>query len=189
MKNFPAGIFKKSNVHHFILIWNYVMLMVCNNNMSTSNNNFSFFPEDFLKHLFKGLKSSLGSLLQSVWHIWVCFKYMITFWFSPWGIIPVGIFPHRIYPRRDFSPSAGYSSWEEFIQWKEIFSAFIHISIVYGMYTTQLLHVVVKQLGKLYFRFTWHKPKDRFSHNAAHIPEFNSKAAPVRATFFVPSLY
>ena len=34
------------------------------------------------------------------------------------------------------------------------FSAFIHIYIVYGMYPAQLLHVVVKQAGKLYFRFT-----------------------------------
>ena len=61
-------------------------------------------------------------------------------------------------PRRDFSPwgffSAQYSSLEDFIQWQSIFSAFIHIYIVYGMDPAQLLHVVVKQAGKLYFRFT-----------------------------------
>ena len=31
------------------------------------------------------------------------------------------------------------------------FSAFIHIYIVYGMDSAQLLHVVVKQACKLYF--------------------------------------
>ena len=87
--------------------------------MSTSNNNFSFFPAgifprrdfwrknprgDFLKHLFKGLKSSLGSLLQLVWHIWVYFKYKLTFWFSPWGKIPAGIFPHRNFSPQGFFP-------------------------------------------------------------------------------------
>ena len=39
----------------------------------------------------------------------------------------------------------------------------------------QLLHVVVKQAGKLYFRFTWSQPKDSFSHYAAHIPVFTVK--------------
>ena len=142
--------------------------------MSTSNNNFSFFPAgifsrrdfwrknprgDFLKHLFKGLKSSLGSLLQSVWHIWVCFNYIITFWFSPWGKIPAGKFLRWDISPQGFFPmgisSAGYSSWEDLIQWQSIFSAFFHIYIVYGMDQAQLLHVVVKQAGKLYFRFTW----------------------------------
>ena len=35
------------------------------------------------------------------------------------------------------------------------FSAFNHIYIVYGMDQAQLLHAVVKQACKLYFRFTW----------------------------------
>ena len=34
-------------------------------------------------------------------------------------------------------------------------SALVHIYIVYGMDPAQLLHVVVKQAGKLYFRFAW----------------------------------
>ena len=75
--------------------------------------------------------------------------------------INIFIFPMGkagIFPRRDFSPwgffSAQYSSLEDFIQWQSIFSAFIHIYIVYGMDPAQLLHVVVKQAGKLYFRFT-----------------------------------
>ena len=64
-------------------------------------------------------------------------------------------------PRGDISPqeffpmgiffSAQYSSLEDLIQWQSIFSAFIHIYIVYGMDSAQLLHVVVKQAGKLYF--------------------------------------
>ena len=37
----------------------------------------------------------------------------------------------------------------------KVFSAFIHIYIVFGMDSAQLLHVVVKQAGNLYFRFTW----------------------------------
>ena len=138
--------------------------------MSTSNNNFSFFPAgifprrdfwrknprgDFLKHLFKGLKSSLGSLLQLVRHIWVYFKFKLTFWFSHGEKSPRGYFPAGIFTRGDFSPwgffSAQYSSLEDLIQWQSIFSAFIHIYIVYGMDPTQLLHVVVKQAGKLYF--------------------------------------
>ena len=52
-------------------------------------------------------------------------------------ISPRGYFPAGIFPRRDFSPwgfvSAQYSSLEDFIQWQSIFSAFIHIYIVYGM--------------------------------------------------------
>ena len=46
--------------------------------------------------------------------------------------------------------SAQYSSLEDLIQWQSIFSAFILIYIVYGMDPAQLLHVVVKQAGKLY---------------------------------------
>ena len=61
---------------------------------------------------------------------------------SPQGFFPMGIF------------SAQYSSLEDFIQWQSIFSAFIHIYIVYGMDPAQMLHVVMKQAGKLYFRFT-----------------------------------
>ena len=66
---------------------------------------------------------------------------------SPRGYFPAGIFPWGFF-------SAQYSSLEDFIQWQSIFSAFIHIYIVYGMDPAQLLHVVVKQAGKLYFRFT-----------------------------------
>ena len=95
--------------------------------MSTSNNNFSFFPagifsrrdfwrenprRDFLKHLFQGLKSSLGSLLPSVWHIWVCFKYILTFWYSPWGKIPAGIFPRRNFSPQGFFPMGIFSAWQ-----------------------------------------------------------------------------
>ena len=40
---------------------------------------------------------------------------------------------------------------------------------------TQLLHVVVKQAGKLYFRFTWSQTQNSFSHYAAHIPVFTVK--------------
>ena len=79
--------------------------------------------------------------------------------------INILIFPMGKNPRRDISPqeffpmgiffSAQYSSLEDFNQWKSIFSAFIHIYIVYGMDSAQLLHVVVKKAGKLYFRFTW----------------------------------
>ena len=64
---------------------------------------------------------------------------------SPQEFFPAGIFPHG-----DFF-SAQFSSLEDLIQWQSIFSAFIHIYIVYGMDPAQLLHVVVKQAGKLYF--------------------------------------
>ena len=41
-----------------------------------------------------------------------------------------------------------YLSCEEFIPWQSIFSAFIHIYIIYSMDPAQLLHVVVKQASK-----------------------------------------
>ena len=47
--------------------------------------------------------------------------------------------------------------------------AFIHIYIVYGMDPVQLLHVVVKQVGKVYLDLLGHKLKDRFSHYDANI--------------------
>ena len=55
------------------------------------------------------------------------------------------------------------------------FSAFLHIYIVYGMDPAQLLQVVVKQVGKLYFRFTWSQTQRQFSHYAAHIQVFTVK--------------
>ena len=65
----------------------------------------------------------------------------------------INIFIFPMGKNRDFSPwgffSAQCSSLENFIQWQTIFSAFIHIYIVYGMDPAQLLHVVVKQAGKL----------------------------------------
>ena len=65
---------------------------------------------------------------------------------SPQKFFPAGIFPHG-----DFF-SAQYSSLEDLIQWQSIFSAFIHIYIVYhDMDPAQLQDVVVKQAGKLYF--------------------------------------
>ena len=67
---------------------------------------------------------------------------------SPQEFFTTGIFPHGDFFCRVFI-------LREFIQWQSIFSAFIHIYIVYGMDPAQLLHVVVKQAGKLYFRFTW----------------------------------
>ena len=80
--------------------------------------------------------------------------------------IKILIFPMGIFPHRDFSPwgffSAQYSSLEDLTQWQSIFSAFIHIYIVYGMDPAQLLHVVVKQAGKLYFRFNWSQTQRQF---------------------------
>ena len=55
---------------------------------------------------------------------------------------------------------------------KKYFSAFIHIYIIYGIYPAQLLDVVVKPANKLYLDLLGHKPKDRFSLNADHIPVF-----------------
>ena len=160
--------------------------------MSTSNNNFSFFSAgifprrdfwrnnphgDFLKHLFKGLKSSLGSLLHSVWHIWVCFKYILTFWFSPWGKIPAGIFPRRNFSPQGFFPMGiffctvfilrGYYSMAKYF--------FLHLfTFILYMVWIQLsccmlwwskgVNCILDLLG--------HKPKDSFSHYAAHIPVF-----------------
>ena len=54
-------------------------------------------------------------------------------------------------------------------------SAFIHIYIAYGMSPAQLLHVVVKQAGKLYFRITWSQSKkgykDQESIQPSTIPD------------------
>ena len=63
----------------------------------------------------------------------------------------------------------------DLIQWLSIFSAFIHIYIVYGMDPAQLLHVVVKQAVNCILDLLGHKPKDSFSHYAAHIPVFTVK--------------
>ena len=78
--------------------------------------------------------------------------------------------------------SAQYSSLEDLIQWQSIFSAFIHIYIVYGMDPAQLLHVEVKQAGKLYFRFTWSQTQRQFFTLCCPYTCIHSKAAPVRAT-------
>ena len=136
------------------------MLIVCKNESPPVITIFHFSPpgfprrdvwrkktrRDFLKHLLKGLKSSLGSLLQSA-----------------------GIFPHG-----DFFP-ARYPSLEEFIQWQSIFSAFIHIYIVYGMDPAQILHVVVKKASKLYFRFTWSQTQRQIFPLCSPIPVFTVK--------------
>ena len=42
------------------------------------------------------------------------------------------------------------------------FFAFIHIYISYGIDPAQLLHVVVKQAGKLYLRFTRSQTQRQF---------------------------
>ena len=82
------------------------------------------------------------------------FQVYINIFIFPMGKNPRGdISPQEFFPAWGFF-SAQYSSLEDFIQWQSIFSAFIHIYIVYGMDPAQLLHVVVKQAGKLYFRFT-----------------------------------
>ena len=62
------------------------------------------------------------------------------------------------------------------------FSAFIHIYIVYGMDPAKLLHVVVKQAGKLYFRFTWSQTQRQFFTLCCPYTCIHSKATPVRAT-------
>ena len=46
----------------------------------------------------------------------------------------------------------------------------------------QLLHVVVKQVGKLYFRFTWSQTQRQFFTLCCPYICIHSKAAPVRAT-------
>ena len=74
--------------------------------MSFSNNNLSFFPEGifypqgFLKHLLKGLKSSLGSLLQSFFdflHEENPLRDISPPEFSPWGFFLQTVF-HIILP-------------------------------------------------------------------------------------------
>ena len=44
---------------------------------------------------------------------------------------------------------------------KYLFCIF-YIYIVYGMDPAHLLHVVVKQVAKLYFRFTWSQTQIQF---------------------------
>ena len=67
---------------------------------------------------------------------------------SPQEFFPAGIFPHGDFFLHSIHPERNLFNGKVF------FSAFIHIYIVYGMDPAQLLHVVVKQAGKLYFRFT-----------------------------------
>ena len=137
--------------------------------MSTSNNNFSFFPafspQGFLeKKSPRGFfKTSVsGSKIKLRFTLAICmthvsmFQVYINILIFPMGknprgdISPQEFFPAGIFPHGDFF-SAQYSSLEDLIQWQSIFSAFIHIYIVYGMDPAQLLHVVVKQACKLYF--------------------------------------
>ena len=78
------------------------------------------------------------------------FQVYINILIFPMGKNPRGdISRRKLFPCRDFFQwglfSAGYSSLEEFIHRQSIFSAFIHIYIVYGMDPAQLLHVVVKK--------------------------------------------
>ena len=63
-------------------------------------------------------------------------------------IFPAGIFPHVKFFLQGINPERNLFNGK-------VFSACIHIYIVYGMDPAQLLHDVVKQAGKLYFRFTW----------------------------------
>ena len=90
--------------------------------------------------------------------------------FSPQGFFPMGIFFCTVFILRGFYSMAKY------------FSAFIHIYIVYGMDPAQLLHVVVNQAGKLYFRFTWSQTQRQFFTFCCPYTCIHSKAAPVRAT-------
>ena len=46
----------------------------------------------------------------------------------------------------------------------------------------QLLHIVMKQAGKLYFRFTWSQTQRQFFTLCCPYTCIHSKAAPVRAT-------
>ena len=66
----------------------------------------------------------------------------------------------------------------------EYLSAFIHIYIVIGMDPAQLLHVVVKQAGKLYFNFTctWSQTKTQVFTLCSQNTCMQSKAVAVRAT-------
>ena len=112
------------------------------------------------------------------------FQVYINILIFPMGKNPrgaAGIFPHGEFSLWGFF-SAQYSSLEDLIQWQSIFSAFIHIYIVYGTDPAQLLHVVVKQAGKLYFRFTWSQTQRQFFTLCCPYTCIHSKAAPVRAT-------
>ena len=72
--------------------------------------------------------------------------------------------------------SAGCLSLEECIQWQGIFSLISQIYTVFGVDPAQLLHVVVKQAGKVYFRFTWSQTKKQDFHILpANIPVFTVK--------------
>ena len=78
-------------------------------------------------------------------------------------IFPLAIFPVVIFLHGDLSNG------------KVFFPAFIHIYIIYGIDPAQLLHVVVKQVSKLYLDLLGHKPKGRFSLYADDIPVFTVK--------------
>ena len=62
--------------------------------------------------------------------------------------------------------------------------------IVYGMDPAQLVHVVVKQASKLYFRFNWSQTQRQIFTLFCPYTCIYRKAAPVRATclchLFIP---
>ena len=93
----PRGFSKKTKVYLLIQILQDLMLMECKIEYPPVITIFHFPPVDFLKHLFKGLKSSLGSLLQSVFQV---YNNILIFPsgknthvdISPQGFFPMGIF-------------------------------------------------------------------------------------------------
>ena len=109
--------------------------------MSTSNNNFTFFPAGifprrdfwrknprgfFSKHPFKGSKIKLRFTLAICMTHLSMFQVYINILIFPMGKNPSGdispqeFFPTGIFPHGDFF-SAQYSSLEDLIQWQSIF--------------------------------------------------------------------
>ena len=159
------------------------MLMVCKNKWPPVITIFHFSPRGFLeKKSLRGFfkASILGSKIKLRFTLAICLTHLSMFQvYINIFIFPAGIFPHgdffcTVFIFRGFKSMAKYFFC--------IYSHLYCIYIVYGMDPAQLLHVVVKQAGKLYLRFTWSQTQRQFFTLCCPYTCIHSKAAPVRAT-------
>ena len=90
---------------------------------------------------------------------------------SPQEFFPAGIFPHGDFFLHSIHPKRILFNGKVF---------FLHLFtfILYMVW----IQVVVKQVGKLYFRFTWSQTQRQFFTLCCPYTCIHSKAAPVRAT-------
>ena len=149
--------------------------------MSTSNNNFYNTSDNYFKHLFKGLKLSFCSLLQSVLTQLSMFQVYKNILIFPMGKNAVRIFVAGIFPCRDFS------QWGFFFCRVFILRNIIQWQIIFLHLFTFILYMVWIQLSSCMLK--WRKPVFTLSQTQRQIFTLccpytciYSKAAPIRAT-------